>query len=121
MSTKPETDDLIERDALDSCWLAVDRLLDELVPREPRPDLAKMDRDAQAEWAMSLGDSPRDHLDQAISDLVFESQDQAAKEHGRLIRTVVLGEHFGHLRNALDSYVPPSERVSYGPEGPPLH
>jgi hypothetical protein len=60
---------------LPSAWQAVDRLLDEIVPKGSQP-------------------SNRDLLDEAITDLVVEAETIAVKRHGQVILDAIFGDGF---------------------------
>ena len=105
-------------------WHVLDRLLDEIVPHEPPPNLeaeAQLDREAQFEASMKRVNrepTPRERIDEAIIRLVEEEQNLAVEEHGHLVLKVLSGDNWQGVRNALEDVVDPWSSP-YGPEGPP--
>jgi hypothetical protein len=63
---------------LPPAWAAVDRLLDEIVPKDSQP-------------------SSRQLLDDAITDLVVEAETIAVKRHGQVILNAIWGDQFQQL------------------------
>lgn len=68
---------------LPPAWQAVDRLLDEIVPKDSQP-------------------SSRQLLDDAITDLVVEAETIAVKRHGQVILSAIFGERFPELSEVCE-------------------
>ena len=61
-------------------WQAVERLLEEVMPREQNP-------------------STRDLLDDALTYMVMEAETLAVKQHGQQILDVLIGDRFQIVRD----------------------